>query len=516
MTPQKIAVLSALGMLLTSVSVYSLTPPGGRATVDPVATTDPALQGTTVAVGGDLSSDLGRFTTGGTLMLEGRLGHPRLLKTAGETFLMLEVKNEGSQANSQAAANLSLVIDRSGSMKGSRIQNALQAAVRAVDELQDGDVVSVVAFDTRTSVIVPPTTIGPGTRSRVIADIRGITLGGDTCISCGVDEGLSLLGQRSEGRVSRMLLLSDGDANNGVRDVPGFRSIAQRAHDRGVSITTIGVDIAYNEKILTAIAQESNGRHYFAENDSQLTRIFEQEAEALKTTVASGVELAVDLAPGVELDRVFDRTFRRAGNRVTVPLGSFSRGEVKTALLKVRLARPELGETAIADVGMTYRDLVESTDGRCSGKLALEVTDDPGLASTLDGIVAGRVQRSETAQTLQQANFLFKQGRVEEARRKLDDQRATLRSEATRAKSAAPKARAADVGRDFDKQAAALESASTDFDAPRRFATPAMPVEGSGQVAAGPAAAPPAEPQNTRAGQTAVKRNESNALELGF
>lgn len=514
MRPKNVALLSALGMLLTSVSVYSLTPPGGGSDPAPLATPDTVTVAASpeVVVGGEAKTELGRFTAGSTVMIEGRLGHPRLLRSAGETFLMLEARADSAgRAQSQAPANLSLVIDRSGSMKGTRLPNAIQAATRAVDQLQDGDVVSVVAFDTRTTVIVPPTTIGPGTRSRVLSDIRGITLGGDTCISCGIEEGLALL-DRTEGRVSRMLVLSDGDANNGVRDVPGFRSIAQRALERGVNITTIGVDVDFNEKILSALAQESNGRHYFAENDAGLSRIFEEEAEALKSTVASGAEVEIELAQGVELDRVFDRTFRRAGNKVIVPLGSFSRGEVKTVLLKVRVPGAAAGELKVADVDMTYRDLVASTDGRCSGKLALEITDDPAQASDLDAVVAGRAQRSETAAALKQANFLFQQGRLDEAKRKLEGQQAALRDEAAKAKKVAPLGKAADVDKDFERQIAALESASSDFNAPSiQFATP-PPAAGAAQVAAPAAAAP----QESRQGRTAVRRNEKNALDLGF
>ena len=515
MTPKNLALLSALGMLLTSVTVYSLTPPGGAADSASASPEPEIVASPEVIGGGETTTELGRFTAGSTLMVEGRLGHPRLLEGAGETFVMLEVRGDSAgRAQTQAPANLSLVIDRSGSMRGTRLPNAIQAASRAVDQLQDGDVVSVVAFDTRTTVVVPPTTIGPGTRSRVLADIRGITLGGDTCISCGLEEGLAFL-DRTEGRVNRMILLSDGDANNGVRDVPGFRALAQRAHDGGVSITTIGVDVDFNEKILAALAQESNGRHYFAESDAGLTRIFQEEAEALKSTVASGAEVAIDLAEGVELDRVFDRTFRRVGSKVIVPLGSFSRGEVKTVLLKVRTPRTGDGKTAIADVEMTYRDLVASTEGRCEGKLEAVITSDPAQASDLDAVVAGRVQRSETVSTLKQANFLFQQGRLGEARRKLETQQQALKDEAVKAKRSAPSARAGDVERDFDRQIAALESANSDFNAPSiQFATP--PSGGGAQVAA-PAAAPPSPaPQESRAGRTAVRRNEKNAVDLGF
>src|SRR5262249_17814855 len=160
---------------------------------------------------------------------------------------------------------------------------------------------------------------------------------------------------------------SNGDANHGIRDVPGFRSMAQRAQDRGTSITTIGVDVDYNEKIMSAIAQESNGRHYFVENDSGLPRVFESEAEALTRTVASNAEASIELAPGIELDRVLDRSFRRLGSRVVVPLGTFARGELKTVLLKVRVPRQAEGVVPVADVELAFRDLVGDADAKCTG-----------------------------------------------------------------------------------------------------------------------------------------------------
>ncbi|WP_437539471.1 VWA domain-containing protein [Sorangium sp. So ce726] len=520
MKPTHVALFSALGMMFTSLSVYSLAPSGGGSSVTavPEVITEPPRRVPEVAGGAVAAIDPSRFTTGSRLMLEGRVGHARLPRSAQETFLMFEVRGDGAPARSQAQANLSLVIDRSGSMKGTRLTNAVQAATTAVSRLNDGDVVSVVTFDTRTSVVVPPTTVGPETRGRILASVRGISLGGDTCISCGIEEGLSLLGQTSGG-VSRMLVLSDGDANHGVRDVPGFRAMAQRARDRGVAITTIGVDVDYNEKILSAIALDSNGRHYFVENDAALARIFEAEAEQLTASVASGAELAIDLAPGVELDRVFDRSFRRAGGQVIVPLGAFAAGEVKTVLLKVRLGglgSDGRGDSPVADVGLTYRDLVARTDARCVGKLGVAIADRDADASELDALVAGRVQRSETAATLKQANFLFEQGRLDEARSKLDAQQESLKKEADKAKRSAPANRAKDVASDFEGQLAALERAGTDFATPPAFATPppAAAAEPGGFAQAPAAAAPRPAPAQSRQGKSAVRRNEAEAFDL--
>jgi Ca-activated chloride channel family protein len=522
MKPSRVAVFAALGMLLSSVSVYSLTPPPGASQGGISATNDAVFETNSQGglLGAGAQTDLSRFTAGQTLMIEGRLGHSKIVKNAqGETFVMLEVRgNDASRAQVAPPVNLAIVMDRSGSMKGSRLVNAIQAATGAVSRMNDGDTVSVITFDTRVAVNVPPTVIGPGTRERVLADIRSITLGGDTCVSCGIEEGLAQLAQTS-GKVNKMILLSDGDANHGVRDVPGFRTIAQRARDRGVPVTTIGVDVDYNEKIMAAIAQESTGRHYFVESDAALARIFESEAESATQAIANNAEASIDLAPGVELERVFDRSFRRSGSRVIVPLGTFTSGEVKTVLMKVRVPSRSEGEQPIADVELGFRDLVAGRDARCSGKLGLEVTSDSAAATSLDAVVAGRVQRSETSAALKSANDLFQQGRFGDARRKLEEREQGLRQAASEAKAKAPSARAADIDRDFEQQVAAVSRANADFNG--GFATPPpgfqgqVPAAGAAPapVAAAPAAPPPVE---SRAGKRAVKLNVEQAEAFGF
>ncbi|HZF48665.1 MAG TPA: VWA domain-containing protein [Polyangiaceae bacterium] len=517
MKPTRVAVFAALGMLLTSASVYSLTPAPGSSPGRDILAVGEAI-GVNDAPGGD-QTELARFTAGQNLMIEGRVGHPKIARNSrGETFVLLEVKgSDTAKAKTAAPVNLAIVMDRSGSMKGSRLPNAIRAATAAVDRLNEGDTVSVITFDTRTSIVVPPTEIGPGSRERVNSDIRRISLGGDTCISCGIEDGLAQI-ERTMGKVNKMILLSDGDANHGVRDVGGFRAIAERARERNTPITSIGVDVDYNENILSAISIESNGRHYFVENDSALARVFEDEAERLTETVASNAEVTIDLAPGVELDRVFDRSFRRSGNRVTVPLGTFASGEQKTVLLKVRMPARSNGEQALAGVELAYRDLIANTDTTCGGKLGVEITDDASEVGELDPVVEGRVRRSETASVLKSANALFAAGRVDDAKRKLEEQEQSLKDVARKAKAAAPATRAADVERDFQSQVAAVNEANNGFG--RSFATPpqgvfAEPAAG-GSFAQAPAAAAPPPPAQSREGKSAVKRNLEKADAFGF
>lgn len=472
-----VALLSFVGMALASITVYSSPWLGPKGTATTETSSKPAApegsppEAPSASPNAPDVVDRSRFHADGALVLEGRVGHTKLAGGApGETYLLLEARSaEGARPKGAAPSNLSLVIDRSGSMKGSRLKNAVRAAIAAVDSLGDGDVVSVISFDTSPSVVVPATVIEPGARGRVRSAIEAITLGGDTCISCGIEESMRQI-QATTGKVSRMIVLSDGDANHGARDVAGFQRIAEGARSQGVSVTTIGVDLTYNQKILAVLAQASGGRHYFVEDDAALSRVFQSEAEALRTTVASDVEASIDLKEGVELARVFDRPFRREGDRVFVSLGSFSPNETKTILVQVRVPSPAAPGGAesvmpVADVQLKYRDLTSGKDADGSGSLAVTLVKDASGASPLDGVIQGRLARSETAAALVQANELFEQGKVEEAQRLLDEHRKSLEGQAAAAASAAPAARRGALEGDYKGQSAALSNASSSYGA---------------------------------------------------
>lgn len=451
-----VALLSAAGMLLSTATVLSFA--GGSK--PPSAVAEVASPGAPIPPGTD--ADLASFNAGSTLRVEGRVGHPRMVKgSRGETFVLLEVQGDsGARAAKPAPSHLAIVIDRSGSMKGDRIKNALDGAASAVDHLGDGDQVSVVAFDDRATVVVPATEIDAGSRERVKAEIRKIGLGGETCISCGIEDALSEL-QRSADKVDRMIVLSDGEATAGVRDLPGFQAIAARARSRGVGITTMGLGVTYNQKVLGAIALDSGGSHHFIENLASLERVFQAEADKLRATVAAEAEASIDLGAGVELERVFDRTFERRGRSVVVPLGTFAQGDTKTVLLQVRVPSRDEGAAPVADVRLTYRDLVDGRQSRCEGTLGVVITRDPNGGSPLDAVVSGRVQRSLTAAALLEANDLFARGRVEEAERRLAVQQKAVAAAATAAAAAGPPAkRKADVENDFAGQAGSLDGAS--------------------------------------------------------
>lgn len=482
---------SAAGMALAG-SLEASPPPPPSATYTP-----PAPQSSDLLSVFQPAKD--RFQAGETLHVSGRLGHGTMAAgRSAKTFVHLDLEApEDLRAAEAASTNLSIVIDRSRSMKGQRMQNALAAARGMIARLQDGDTVSVVVYNTESTVLVPPTTISARSRSELGLQLRTIEARGHTCISCGVEAGLEQLA-RGEGAVSRMLLLSDGQANTGVRDVSGFERLAERARERGVTVSSLGVDVDYDERLLLAVAQSSNGRHYFVRDPSGLARVFDEELQSMQRTIAAGVEAVIDLGPGIEVTQVFDRTFTRRGRALVVPFGAFAAGDRKSLLFEVQLPRGVEGLRDVADVKLRYQDLTVEPrkDGECEGSLAVRLTDDASAISPLDPLVETRLARAETAAALREANVAFAAGDVAGAQAKIKDTRGRIRRRKAASANRAPKKNKARIDSAFEDQFSALDGANQEFEEAQRVA--------------------PAAPSKSRAGRASVRQNAERDLLLGL
>ena len=263
--------------------------------------------------------------------------------------------------------------------------------------------------------------------------------------------------------------------------------------------------------------------------------------------------MRVELMPGVRLLQLFDHSFRRDGNAVIVPMGTFTAADNKTVLAKVVVPRGADGRRAVAHVSFAFKDLVAGNRGRCLGQLDAHLSNDPSEVSELDPLVGGRVHRAETAATLREANSLFVSGKVAAARTRLDAKTNEVRSRRRHFAPRVSKARQAELEADFARQLAVLDDASEGLEPPRRSASPCPDRRGTAMLRAAPAialasvsflgssldsssrgfaTAPPddpraagegvagpavvAQPQRSHRGRAAVRRNASSAADLAF
>nr|MDQ2686747.1 VWA domain-containing protein [Armatimonadota bacterium] len=192
------------------------------------------------------------------------------------------------------ALNLSLVIDRSGSMAGRSLQQAVRAAEALVDRMGTDDVLSIVTYDDKVDTLLAPQNVTD--KGAIKALLGRIRAGGTTNLSGGWLAGCEHVAARhTTETISRVLLLTDGQANVGVTDPKVLIKTARQKSDDGIVTTTLGFGSHFNEDLLIGMAQAAGGNFYFIQSPDDAADVFRIEVESLASVV--GQNLTVTLTP---------------------------------------------------------------------------------------------------------------------------------------------------------------------------------------------------------------------------
>jgi len=232
-----------------------------------------------------------------------------------------------------------------------------------------------------------------------------------------------------------VLLLSDGEANRGLTGLQDLRGLGVRAKREGVSISSIGVDVDYDERVLSELASASDGRHHFVRDASELPAAFAREFAELISASALDTQLVLELPPGVSVKQAYDRTIEQSGRRVTVPLGTLAQGDRKTLLLELNVEGGEAQSEAQFGIRLTgtVPDGKQRTPLEQRLELGVTFTDQESEQSPPDALVEERLQRVRTLVALRGASSAFKQGDLRSAEAKLDDALSAVQAQASAA-----------------------------------------------------------------------------------
>ena len=231
--------------------------------------------------------------------------------------------------------NISIVLDRSGSMSGGPLEAARDAASFLVERLAPEDTVSVVAFDHEVTTIAPPAT-GAG-QTGVTRAIREIESGGSTNLSGGWLRGRELVAEgKRAGAVNRVLILTDGHANAGITDPALLLGLATGAKREDITTSTIGFGPGYDERLLRGIADAGGGNTWYIERHDQASGIFEEEIEGLLSLAAQNLAVEINPSARVRLVAVHnDYPYSDLPNNVRrFELGDLYAREPKTMLVE--------------------------------------------------------------------------------------------------------------------------------------------------------------------------------------
>ena len=297
-----------------------------------------------------------------------------LLKGEQNTLnVLFRIKSrEQMKASERLPLNLSLVIDRSGSMSGRPLHEAKRCASMMVDRLSPSDRLSLVVFDTNVDVLVSSRPVGD--RAAFKKALGRFTTGGSTALHAGWLAGAEQVATHHSGReLSRVLLISDGCANVGLTGTDAIAQHCQQMAEAGVATSTYGLGSDFNEELMTAMARQGLGSAYYGQSAEDLMDPFQEEFDLLSSLCARRLRLKLEPVAGVTVEVLNDYPVDTAGRQVLPDLAYDSEA---WAMIKISIPHSML-ETRTQSLKVLEADLsYEDIDGErhtTSARLVLPV-----------------------------------------------------------------------------------------------------------------------------------------------
>jgi len=301
--------------------------------------------------------------------------------------------------------NLAFVIDRSGSMSGEKLELAKRAVEAALARLDGRDRFSVIVYDDVVETVVESTTASAEARRLATSRLATIEARGSTDLAGGWFRGCEQVASRLGGNgIDRVLLLTDGLANVGIKDPTELATHARELRARGVATSTFGVGNDFDETLLQAMADAGGGHFYYIADAAQIRDHIASEVGETLEVVARDVELEVQAGEGILVDAISPQPLTKNGSRTIVALGDLVADQVQDIVLRLTFPFGQLGRDTGILMAITDRDGVFEAAGVRVARLTWTWADDPtNDGQPRDPDVDRAVARQFAARARQQA-----------------------------------------------------------------------------------------------------------------
>ncbi len=338
-------------------------------------------------------------------------------------YIMLDVSVEpGKAKKTSPPLNVCILIDRSTSMKGERIDTVRATARKIISQLRPEDYVSVVAFNDRAEVVVPPERNIDG--NKVQAQISQIQTGGGTEMYQGLRAAYQQVSRNLRmSQINHIILVTDGHTYG---DEARCLELAGEARDAGIAISALGIGSEWNDDFLDALASRTGGNSMYIAFARDIKRFLELKFADLNNVVAENLALVrPDLSNGAELRYAFrihpDPTRLDAGPKIS--LGNVRTNETLRVLLEFIIKDVTLPAEQVNLIKGTLRlELPERLipTVRKYVDWALPVSEDPTTHPSPPDIVQA-MSRLTLYRMQEQARVDLADGNVELATRRLQN-----------------------------------------------------------------------------------------------
>jgi Ca-activated chloride channel family protein len=348
----------------------------------------------------------------GPLTVEGKLSGTYVQAGRSEVFAHVAVRAARREGAQRVPVNLALVLDRSGSMRGQKLEDAKRAARELVMRLLPEDRLAVVHYGSDVSVH-PSTLVTEGARLRLLAFVDGIQDEGATNISGGLEAAADELRPYVNAfRVSRIILVSDGQPTTGIMDTERLARMTRGYRSEGLTVSGLGVGEDFNEQLMQGMAEQGGGFYGFIDEPERMATIFQRELEQAAGTVARQVELRLELPPTVLEAEVLGMKAEREGRWLRLPLYDLAAGQEARLVVKLKLyAAPSDAPMDVLNARVAYLDVQRNTRAEDGLMLRAKVTGDEALVrASLDEDVQVHAVRALGAQQMLAATEKLKEG----------------------------------------------------------------------------------------------------------
>ena len=268
-----------------------------------------------------------------------------LINQENKLNVLLNISKEVKESTEQVERlplNLSLVIDRSGSMNGEPLDEAKKCASMLVDRMNENDRLSVVTYESDAEVLVASQPVSH--KEHFKSQINSIRPGGMTALYDGWSLGAEEVAKNSNGNfISRVLLLSDGQANQGLTDDGVIAAHCQKMAEAGVTTSTYGLSEHFNENLMAGMASAGQGQAHYGQTAEDLIDPFKEEFDLLEAVLLRRIRLRLMPEKGVSFE-VLNGYSQDNEGRFIMP--DLALGADVWALLKIKINSDLCDKTA--------------------------------------------------------------------------------------------------------------------------------------------------------------------------
>jgi len=344
------------------------------------------------------------------ITLDGRLNSPYISPNGGSVFLNITLSATDQRRLERRPMNIAVVLDRSGSMEDEGKMGHARAALHAlIEKLDSEDIFSLVIYDNVVDVLWEAQRVGKG-KNELRRIVDRVYPRGSTNLGGGMVEGFKQAG-RFAGReyINRVILISDGLANQGITDPVELARIARTYRSRSISLTTIGMGLDYNENLMLSLSESGGGNYYFVERSQGMAGLLEKEFGSMSSVLAQNASIEISPGRGVHVRDVIGCEFRIDRDRHVIYVGDLYANETRE--FTVELVVPEgTGSRVVARGALNF----ESGNVRIDRVRPFEVQ----VRYSRDVAV---IERNRDLKTQARVDIALSTKKVEEAMKALDE-----------------------------------------------------------------------------------------------